>query len=223
MRVAHGKLRNLRQPRLDGVDQAEIADDPRKGPVRVLADAAQVIRRGRQVEAEIDAPQLVDAVQPVDPDRGLLEELVGVLVLAEQFLLVLVRLLAADAVGVVGLVVHHQDVLLAAHLAAQHAVDQRRVALHVADRFHERLSSACPACRVPPPGPSSSAGGHLPVEIVLREIAAAAGGRGLGADGDLLAGPHRHARLVDLGARRRRSECPAARRRASWSPARGPA
>ena len=58
---------------------------------------------------------------------------------AENSASLVVRLLAADAVGVVGLVVHHQDVLLAAHLAAEDAVDQRRIALDVADRFDADL------------------------------------------------------------------------------------
>ena len=65
---------------------------------------------------------LVDAVKAVDPYRGLPIELLAVVLLAEKVLLALVRLRAPDAIGVMGLVVHDQDVALAPDLAAEHAV-----------------------------------------------------------------------------------------------------
>ena len=132
-RVADGELRNLHQPRLDGVGQPEVAHDPREGPVRLLPDPAEEVGRRREVDAEVDAAQLVDAVEAVDPDGRLLEELLGVfLVLARtRSSSSSVRLVPPDAVGVVGLVVEDEDVLLAADLAAEDPVDQRRVALDV--------------------------------------------------------------------------------------------
>ena len=46
--------------------------------------APEEVGRGRQIDAEVDAAQLVDAVQPLDPDRRLLEELLRLVLLAEQ-------------------------------------------------------------------------------------------------------------------------------------------
>ena len=77
------------------------------------------VRRGRQVHAEVDAAQLVDPVEPLDPDGGFLVELLRLVLLAEQIALLLVRLVLADAVGVMRLVVQDQDVLLAADLPAE--------------------------------------------------------------------------------------------------------
>lgn len=39
-RVAHGKLRYLDEPGLDGVNQTKVGDHPRKGPVSFLPDSA---------------------------------------------------------------------------------------------------------------------------------------------------------------------------------------
>ena len=47
---------------------------------------AEEVRRRREVDAEVDAAQLVDAVQPVDPDRRLLEELLGLFLVFELVL-----------------------------------------------------------------------------------------------------------------------------------------
>ncbi len=106
--VAHGELRDLDQPGLDRVGEREVADHPRERPVGVLADAPQEVRRRREVDAEVDAAELVDAVEPVDPHRGFLVELLGVVLIAEQVVLVRVGLFAPDAVGVVRLVVEDQ-------------------------------------------------------------------------------------------------------------------
>ena len=117
--IADGQLRNLHQAGLDGVDQAEVADDPGERLIRLLPDATKEIRRCRQVDAEVDPPHPVDAVQPLDPDGGFFligQSLVFVLFIV---IFVLVRNLLRDAIGVVGLVVQDQNVLLAADLASQ--------------------------------------------------------------------------------------------------------
>ena len=142
-RVADRELGNLDQPRLDGVDQAEVAHDPRERPVGLLPDPAKEVRGCREVDADVDATELLDAVQPVDPDRRLLLERLGVFLvfklLVEQFSLLIVGGLPLDPVGVVGLVVHHEDVLLPAHLAADDPVDQCGIALDALLRLHENL------------------------------------------------------------------------------------
>ena len=71
---------------------AEIADHPWERPIGVLSDAAEEIGRCRQVDAEVDAAQLVDAVQSLDPDRRFLEIFLGFLVLAEDIRFILLRL-----------------------------------------------------------------------------------------------------------------------------------
>jgi hypothetical protein len=78
-RVAHGELRDLDEAGLDGIGQREVADDPRKRPVRLASDAAEEVRRGRQIHAEVDAAKLLDAVETVDPHRGFLQERLGLL------------------------------------------------------------------------------------------------------------------------------------------------
>ena len=143
-RVAHRELGNLHQAGLDGVDQAEVADDPRERPVGLLPDPAEEVRSCREVDAQVDSPHLLNAVQTIDPDRRLLLERLNVLLvfklLVEQFSLApRSRLFTLDPVGMVGLVVHHEDVLLPSHLSADDAVDQCGVALDALLRLHENL------------------------------------------------------------------------------------
>jgi hypothetical protein len=68
-------LRDLHEPRLDRVGQPEVADRPGEDPIRLLAGAREVERRCREIEAEVDPPLAMDAVEPVDPDRRLADEL----------------------------------------------------------------------------------------------------------------------------------------------------
>ncbi len=124
--VAQRQLRDLHQPRLDRVHQPELAYDPGERPPRHPAHPPQVVRRGREVEPEVDPAELVHPVEPFDPDGRLTIELVLVIPLVEFFIPALVP---PDPVGMVGLVVHHQDVLLAADLAADDPRDDRGVAL----------------------------------------------------------------------------------------------
>ncbi len=111
--------------------QSQPSVNPRKGPVGILPDAAEIVRRCRQIHAEVDPAKLVHAVETIGPDRGLPVELVHIRLLAEYLLLVHIGNRSADPVGVVRLVVEHQDVLLGAHLAADHSIDECRVALDV--------------------------------------------------------------------------------------------
>ena len=209
--VAHRQLRNLHQPALDGVDQPEIADHPRKRPVRLLADTIQKVRGGRQVHAEVDSAQLVDAIQALDPHRrlGLVRQPLLAVVLVQ--LVPVLRPLDLDAVGVVGFVVEHQQVLLAAHVA-QHAVDQRRIALHVprAADLERHVLSGVALHHL------DLAVGHLQQHRFAGQPARAALGVVLVADADRLRGQHGHARLDHAAPVARRRRASAARRRASW-------
>ena len=63
---------DLRDAALDGVDQAEIGDDPREGRPLGIAAALDVERRGREIHAQLDAAGSVDRIEPVDPDGRLL-------------------------------------------------------------------------------------------------------------------------------------------------------
>ena len=65
---------------------------------------------------------LVDSIQAFDPDSCLLEKLFCLFFFPELFLLACLRFLAADAVGMVGLVIQHQNILFAAHLSPKDAV-----------------------------------------------------------------------------------------------------
>ena len=85
----------------------------------------QVVRRGRQVHADVDASQLVNTVEAVDPHRGCLVELVKVIRLD---FLVRVRLILANAVRVVSFVVQYQNILAGSDGRPQHPVDQGRIA-----------------------------------------------------------------------------------------------
>ena len=120
-------MRNLHQPRLDRIQQAEVRHDPRKRLAHLVARALQVKRRRRQIHAQADAApalagrQLVYPVQPLDPDR----RLAGVLL--RQFLVVLQRTLLARCIPapirVMRLVVEHQPMRAAALAAAQFLAD----------------------------------------------------------------------------------------------------
>ena len=143
-RVGDRELRDLDQARLDRVRQPELADDPGEDPVRLGARARQVVRGGGEVDAEVDAAQPVDAVQPLDPDRRLLGELLDRLLVERLVLLQEIGAGLADPVGVVGLVVEHQDVALAADLAAQDPLDPARVALDVPGLLDDDLGLGGP-------------------------------------------------------------------------------
>src|SRR5215470_7468576 len=73
-RVADRHLRNLYQAGFNGINQTEIAYHPGKRFIRFLSDASQEIRSRREINAEVDAAPLVNAVKSVDPDCRFLEE-----------------------------------------------------------------------------------------------------------------------------------------------------
>lgn len=185
--IANRELRDLHQAGFDCVYESEVTHHPRERPVGVLPHAAQIVGGRREVDALIDTAVVVDAVEAVDPDRGLPVELLAV-VLAEQVLLVLVRLRAADAIGVMGLVVHDQDVALAPDLAAEHAFDQLRVALDVAERFHrDRLEVPLPVQVFVEHG--DQVGRLLQLEILRGQVARPAHRRRPRTESDGLPGP----------------------------------
>ena len=68
-------------PRLDGVDQREVGDDPGEERALGVAGAAQEERRGREVVDGLDADLALDRLQAADPDAGLLVALLGFLAL----------------------------------------------------------------------------------------------------------------------------------------------
>ena len=107
---------DLDQPGLDGVDQAEITDQPRKVAVGRPARARQVVGRGRQVVDRAHLPAPGGGAQAAVPDGG-------AFVLGGAVLFVGVAALGAGPVAVVGLVVEHQQAaagLEAGQQPAQH-------------------------------------------------------------------------------------------------------
>src|SRR5262249_25197452 len=151
----------------------------------------EVVGRGRQVHAEVDAAQLVDSVEAVYPDRRLPVELVLVLHFAEKILDLAIGVLTADAVCVVSLIVEYEDVLFPAHLAADDAVHEGRVALHVADRLHPYLAEVTLSVAVLTKH-AEQPGRELPVQLLLCEVPAVTRGGRAGANRDRLHGPHRN-------------------------------
>ena len=184
-RVAHGELGDLDQPRLDRVGQAEVAHHPGEDPVRILAYPAEEIGRRGEVEAEVDPAQPVDPVETVHPDGGLPEEFLDLLLFPEKFPLHLLRLGFADAVGMVGLVVEHEDIPLPTDLAAEHAVDEGCVALDILDRLDDHLSQV-PLLVLVLGLHLDETGRDLPVQFRGGEVPLPAGRRGLHSDGDRL-------------------------------------
>src|SRR5688572_11215764 len=66
-RVGVRELRDLDQARLDCVRKAEVTDYPREDAVRVLPCASEIVRRRGKIDAEVDSPMLVYAIEAVDP------------------------------------------------------------------------------------------------------------------------------------------------------------
>ena len=112
-RIAHSQLRYFYQTRLDRIYQPEIADDPWEGTVGIRPHTSQIIRRCGKIDAEIDATMFVHLVETVDPYRRLTVKIVKIIILV----LIFIRLIAADTVGVMGFVIQNEDVALAANLA----------------------------------------------------------------------------------------------------------
>ena len=121
-------------PRLDGVDQREVGDDPGEERPFGIAGAAEEERRGRQVVDRLDADLGLHGLDARDPDPGFLLALLGFLAIVAGERFGLVRFGLA-AVAVVGLVVDDDDVLLGAQLAAD-AAD------HLVGRFGEDAGHA---------------------------------------------------------------------------------
>ena len=44
----------------------------------------------RKVKAEIDAAQFLNSIEPINPDRGFLEKVLGLFILPEEIFLILV-------------------------------------------------------------------------------------------------------------------------------------
>ena len=118
--VDRRQARNLGDAGLDGVHQAEVADDPRKrGPLGVSA-ALDVERRRREVHAEADAAGRVDPVQPAHPHGGLLA--VRLLLRRELRRFIDRR----GPIGVVPLVVQHHQRLVVPEVAETSARERLR-------------------------------------------------------------------------------------------------
>src|SRR5206468_12215233 len=112
----------------------------------------------------------VDPVKTIDPNRRFANEVL------QFFLVVLILggllLDLSNAVGVVRLIVHDEDVLLPSDLAPEHPIDQARVALDVAGApdFHPNEVALLVALLVED---FVEACGKLAVEIRWRRVAVA--------------------------------------------------
>src|SRR5436305_8520335 len=97
--------------------------------VRGLPHPAEKIGGRGKVDAEVDLPQLVNTVEPFDPDGrlfGLLLLLVPIL-FVEQCLVLVLRF-RRYAIRVVSLVIEHDEVSLSAKLPAENSLDQGAIA-----------------------------------------------------------------------------------------------
>ena len=120
--IADSKLGNFDQPRLNGVGEAEIAHNPGKDTISLLPDTSEEIRCGGEIDTHVDATELMNAVEAIDPDRSLFKEFLAFLCLPEEVLFAFLGLGFSDPVGVVCLVVKDEDILLASDLPAEDAV-----------------------------------------------------------------------------------------------------
>ena len=165
-----GELRDLHQPRLDRVGQPEVADDPREDPVRVLAGAREVVRRRGEVDAEVDAGGCLwirssPSIQTVDSCANSSARSSSS---RSASSLAVLGVCLPDPVGVVGLVVEDEDVLLAADLAAEQALHELRVALDVARLLDDDLL----LLRAAGPRGSASPWSERELERLLGHVAA---------------------------------------------------
>src|SRR6266566_1240196 len=127
--VSNRELRDLHQARFNRVNQSKFADYPRKGSAGLPANAAEVVGSGGEIETEVDAAELVNTVQSFHPHSRFLEELVLFIALKEAFIAALV---AANAVGVVGLVVHYENILLGTNVTSDDTFHECGIALDIA-------------------------------------------------------------------------------------------
>jgi hypothetical protein len=133
--------RHLHDAALDRVDQGEVGDNPgEERPFRIPRAAQEEGRRGEVVDG-LDADLALHRFEAADPDAGLPIALFRFPPLVtRQLLLVAVRF---AAVAVMGLVVQHDDVLLAAELPADPAdhltlgFGEGRFLALLQDRFRE--------------------------------------------------------------------------------------
>jgi hypothetical protein len=125
---------------------------------------------------KVDATELVDAVQALNPDRGLLVELVDVVLVAEEVHFTGVRLLLLYPVRVVRFVVEHEDVLFAANLAVEDSLHQSSVALDIPFARHEHAHEVAVVITLIL-FDVEEARRHLPVEVLLRQVASSPSGR----------------------------------------------
>lgn len=115
--VARGQERDLHQSGLDGLDQAEVADDPAEKRVGLVAGAGEVVRRRAQVVDGADLEPLCDAHEAVEPDGGPLVLGGGVLAFGDAVILL-------GQVAMVGFVVEDEQARAGPEVAEQ-AADQR--------------------------------------------------------------------------------------------------
>src|SRR5947208_14526843 len=68
--VAGREKRNLHQPRLDGLDQAEVGNNPFEKRVGFVARTSQIIRRGAEVVDAAHFETLSDTNESAEPHSG---------------------------------------------------------------------------------------------------------------------------------------------------------
>ena len=123
---------NLRDPALDGVDQAEVAHDPGERRALGVAAALDVERCGGEIDAQLDAASGVDRIESVDPDGRFLAVRLGVRrdsdVLSDR----------RRPIGVVPLVVQDQQRLVVPQVAQP--VARERLGSLPAEPAHRHLA-----------------------------------------------------------------------------------
>ena len=78
----------------------------------------------------------MNTIQPFNPYGCFPDKLIFCLQIIGVLIALFFCFFLPDPVGVMGLIVHYQDVLLAAYLPAQYTFHPLRITLHVSERLH---------------------------------------------------------------------------------------
>ena len=126
---------------------------------------------------------LVDAVEAVDPHGRFATEFFVVVILAEMVLHVFIRFSSPDAIGMMCLVVHDQDVAFTSDLAPENAFHQLGVTFDVANRLHQyRHEVSLPVTLLFDDGDQT--GGPMHLESIQGQVAFSAQSRRFEPDAD---------------------------------------
>ena len=117
----------------------KITHHPREGSIGILPDTTEKVRSGGQIHAEVNAAQFMDAIEPIDPDRRLFEELLGFLVFAKEVFLIFLAFLTYDTIGMVRFIIHDENILFSPDLTPKNAINERRITLNIPSRLNRDL------------------------------------------------------------------------------------